>query len=1004
MSALRLVLFTPGPTWLNVPDDAGEILVVTSDVEFDVLCKLAARALDIPTGMRVQLHQLPSGAKITSMSSIASSDHLVVVPRDGRNRKVLTEAAKLTLQSRPVGTSLPEHIGSPRSSTRRTSVQNVALQELEQAAASRKAAGIRGKALFRKLVWRVIWMGRFQRLLLSSAADTQASRTRKAHGITRSMDNAMKNMFNIYEYTSQRDQLEEDEKLPPFMVHPESLLKATWDIAMLCLVVFFAFAVPYRIGFEIVLSQGESTFDAVADVLFMLDIVVSFRTAYIEDGALVSDQRAVARMYVRSWFFLDVLASLPLGWIVTDVGGEAKLNKLFRMLRLFKLFRILRLLKLFPRVMMMIETAVKLNPAMLRFLRSFLILVMLWHFIACSYYYMARDQYGGEVACEAADGSIGQCYVNLCLCNTNDPTQYIILDETDVTWYNPYVPDLWVPVPQVASWSVSNKYSHAMWWAVQVTTGIGGDILPMSNTEVIYTMVMTVVGLMMYSVIIGSAATALQEMDVGATQRRQKLDEITNYMRARKVPSFFQKIIKDYYSHRWSEPQASQAIFEDLPTKLHSRLQVVLNRDIVERIPAFRLLPLSVYVELVQHMELATFLPGEFVERAGELSDSMYFIKRGKVDAVLEDGFTVYHTYMPGDFFGETPLLHNMPPTNSFRAVDFLDVLVLSRAQLEELQVTAEEFCEHLRMVSLMRLRARLDADRRFTEREKTREQARTNRSSAKRLLNVITQSIRRFPVEHLNRPWVTSAASRRDLGRAPSTVSDEPAGGSMGSMRGIGGWGGAPAKSIRNMELLASRSGRHFAMGEVVGISTRASSVRSTVLQGSLRDITAVHSEDEGAAGGGGGGAGLAPDREGGSGSRSNQSSSNPDSAMADADAADDIVRQATQLLLDSPSYARTQGSAAGQMSVDASPQSASAGLHSRSMSLYVTRPQASVGRASSGMATPIATGWGGARSGAASSRPHTAGPVEYLPGQSGFHRSGDSLDDLFNSDEEKR
>ena len=85
-----------------------------------------------------------------------------------------------------------------------------------------------------------------------------------------------------------------------------------------------------------------------------------------------------------------------------------------------------------------------------------------------------------------------------------------------------------------------------------MTTGIGNDIIPKSNMEIVFTVSMTIIGLMMYSVIIGSAASALQEMDTASTERRQKLDEITNYLRGRKVPSFFQKIIKDFYNHMWS--------------------------------------------------------------------------------------------------------------------------------------------------------------------------------------------------------------------------------------------------------------------------------------------------------------------------------------------------------------------------------------------------------------------------------------------------------------------
>lgn len=84
-----------------------------------------------------------------------------------------------------------------------------------------------------------------------------------------------------------------------------------------------------------------------------------------------------------------MLASFPVGWFT---GNSASgVNRLFRVLRLFKLFRMLRLLKLFPRLFQLLETSIKFNPSMIRFLRSFIIMVMMWHWIACMSVHARRD-------------------------------------------------------------------------------------------------------------------------------------------------------------------------------------------------------------------------------------------------------------------------------------------------------------------------------------------------------------------------------------------------------------------------------------------------------------------------------------------------------------------------------------------------------------------------------------------------------------------------------------
>lgn len=56
-----------------------------------------------------------------------------------------------------------------------------------------------------------------------------------------------------------------------------------------------------------------------ADVFYMLNIAIKFRTAYVSPssrvlgrGELVMDQEKIARRYLKSNFFIDLVATLPL--------------------------------------------------------------------------------------------------------------------------------------------------------------------------------------------------------------------------------------------------------------------------------------------------------------------------------------------------------------------------------------------------------------------------------------------------------------------------------------------------------------------------------------------------------------------------------------------------------------------------------------------------------------------------------------------------------------------
>lgn len=60
-------------------------------------------------------------------------------------------------------------------------------------------------------------------------------------------------------------------------------------------------------------------FRTFADVFYLLNMAIKFRTAYVSPssrvfgrGELVMDPRLIARRYLRSEFFLDLVATLPL--------------------------------------------------------------------------------------------------------------------------------------------------------------------------------------------------------------------------------------------------------------------------------------------------------------------------------------------------------------------------------------------------------------------------------------------------------------------------------------------------------------------------------------------------------------------------------------------------------------------------------------------------------------------------------------------------------------------
>jgi hypothetical protein len=89
--------------------------------------------------------------------------------------------------------------------------------------------------------------------------------------------------------------------------------KRFWDVAQILLLGYVAIAVPYRWGFGIHVPSGSFwfLFEIIVDLYFVSDIVVNFRTAYVDDeagGQIIQNPKMIAVQYCKGWFSIDILA------------------------------------------------------------------------------------------------------------------------------------------------------------------------------------------------------------------------------------------------------------------------------------------------------------------------------------------------------------------------------------------------------------------------------------------------------------------------------------------------------------------------------------------------------------------------------------------------------------------------------------------------------------------------------------------------------------------------
>lgn len=129
--------------------------------------------------------------------------------------------------------------------------------------------------------------------------------------------------------------LPNDTTLEPHSVKldPLSQFRRTWDGLQLVLLLYIAIFVPFRVCFDSPASPWAWDFiaDIVVDVYFAADIILCFNTAYIRhsDGELQWSRKEVTKHYLKTWFIVDFVASLPINYVPLITDG-ARVHALAR--------------------------------------------------------------------------------------------------------------------------------------------------------------------------------------------------------------------------------------------------------------------------------------------------------------------------------------------------------------------------------------------------------------------------------------------------------------------------------------------------------------------------------------------------------------------------------------------------------------------------------------------------------------------------------------------------
>ncbi|KAM3910705.1 cyclic nucleotide-gated channel alpha-2 [Leptodactylus fuscus] len=382
------------------------------------------------------------------------------------------------------------------------------------------------------------------------------------------------------------------------------------------------------------------TLDYVSDFIYIIDIIIRFRTGFLEQGLLVRDPKMLSDSYIRTLQFkLDVISILPsdLGYLGLGIHRpELRFNRLLHFPRMFECFD---------------QTETRTSyPNIFRIFNLVLYILLIIHWNACIYYAISKAIGFGED-----------------------------------TWVYPNVTD-------PAYGYLTREYVYCLYWSTLTLTTIGETPPPVTDTEYLFVIFDFLVGVLIFATIVGNVGSMISNMNATRAEFQAKIDAIKHYMQFRKVSKDLEAKVIQWFDYLWTNKKTvdEREVLKNLPDKLRAEIAINVHLETLKKVRIFQNCEAGLLVELVLKLRPQVFSPGDYICRKGDIGREMYIIKEGKLAVVGEDGITQYAILTSGSCFGEISILNiegskmGNRRTANIRSLGYSDLFCLSKDDLME--------------------------------------------------------------------------------------------------------------------------------------------------------------------------------------------------------------------------------------------------------------------------------------------------------------------------------
>uniref|UniRef100_A0A8C7IK25 Potassium voltage-gated channel, subfamily H (eag-related), member 6a n=1 Tax=Oncorhynchus kisutch TaxID=8019 RepID=A0A8C7IK25_ONCKI len=434
-----------------------------------------------------------------------------------------------------------------------------------------------------------------------------------------------------------------------------SPFKAVWDWVILLLVIYTAVFTPYSAAFLLNEVEDElrrscgytcnplNVVDLVVDVMFIVDILINFRTTYVNhNDEVVSHPGRIAQHYFKGWFLIDIVAAIPFDLLIFR-------SVMVLFLQCWSVYQFNKL-----------DRYSEYGAAVLFLLMCTFALIA--HWLACIWY------------------AIGNA----------ERTNSARIGGMKIGWLDNLAEQIGKPyndTDPASGPSTKDKYVTALYFTFSSLTSVGfGNVSPNTNPEKIFSICIMLIGSLMYASIFGNVSAIIQRLYSGTARYHTQMLRVKEFIRFHQIPEGLRQRLEEYFQHAWSYTNGidMNAVLKGFPECLQADICLHLNRCLLQNCRAFKGASNGCLRALAMRFKTTHAPPGDTLVHMGDVLSALYFISRGSIEILRDD--VVVAILGQNDIFGEPIYLFGRPGKSSadVRALTYCDLHRILREDLLE--------------------------------------------------------------------------------------------------------------------------------------------------------------------------------------------------------------------------------------------------------------------------------------------------------------------------------